>query len=356
LREACQRPGSRFAINYEDGFAALLPHLAKLKASSQFLSLHAEAELELGNTEAALEDIKIAFRLIEAIRTEPILISQLVRMAMLQILLNPVWQGLADHRWNEAQLLALDQEFRRMDFLADYQLAMRGERAMGMWAADFVRRTRDLNEIGDSSDEEAALAPRTPWFDSDLRAALVHLMPGGWFEQNKLSLCRGHEKWLLPLVDAQNRRISPSLVNHSVAEIKSRLRQSTPFNFLGRLSLPGLSKSSYRFALTQASVDLARVACALERYRLAHGQYPEAIDALAPPFIEELPHDLINGQPLKYRRTDPPATGSPSATANQFILYSVGWNETDDGGQIGLTEKGGVDSKKGDWVWQFTEK
>lgn len=45
-------------------------------------------------------------------------------------------------------------------------------------------------------------------------------------------------------------------------------------------------------------------------------------DALAPQFIIKLPHDVINGQPLKYRRTD---DGS-------FILYSMGWNEKDDGG------------------------
>ena len=38
--------------------------------------------------------------------------------------------------------------------------------------------------------------------------------------------------------------------------------------------------------------------------------------------IEKLPHDIINGQPLHYRRTDD----------GQFVLYSVGWDEKDDGG------------------------
>ena len=79
-----------------------------------------------------------------------------------------------------------------------------------------------------------------------------------------------------------------------------------------------------RFAYGQESVDLARVAIALERYRLAHGEFPESLDALAPQFMEKIPHDIINAQPLHYRRT---ADG-------QFVLYSVGWNETDDGGII----------------------
>ena len=81
----------------------------------------------------------------------------------------------------------------------------------------------------------------------------------------------------------------------------------------------------------QASIDLARVACALERYRLAHGEYPETLDALTPQFIEKLPHDIINGQPLHYRRTDD----------GKFVLYSVGWNEKDDGGTI-VSRKGGT--------------
>jgi hypothetical protein len=94
-------------------------------------------------------------------------------------------------------------------------------------------------------------------------------------------------------------------------------------------------------------VDLARVACALERYRLAHGEYPKSLGTLAPQFIEKPPHDIINGQPLKYRRTE----------GGLFVLYSVGWNETDDGGQVALTRKDGpVDAAQGDWVWQCSAK
>ena len=63
-------------------------------------------------------------------------------------------------------------------------------------------------------------------------------------------------------------------------------------------------------------------------------------------FIAKLPHDIINGQPLHYRRTDD----------GQFVLYSAGWNETDDGGTVALTKGGAVDREKGDWVWQYPAK
>ena len=63
-----------------------------------------------------------------------------------------------------------------------------------------------------------------------------------------------------------------------------------------------------------------------------------------PEIVSRLPHDVINGQPLKYRRT---ADG-------QYLLYSVGWNETDDGGVLGLSKSGeSIDQKMGDWVWRL---
>ena len=72
------------------------------------------------------------------------------------------------------------------------------------------------------------------------------------------------------------------------------------------------------------------------------GQFPETLDALAPQFMAKLPHDVIAGQPLHYRRT----------TDGQFTLYAVGWNQKDDHGTLVLDKDGKVDQEQGDWVWQ----
>jgi hypothetical protein len=69
-----------------------------------------------------------------------------------------------------------------------------------------------------------------------------------------------------------------------------------------------------------------------------------------PQFIAKLPHDLIGGQPLKYRRTNPPSSDS-GAAGGQFVLYSVGWNEKDDGGQVVSGKDRWANVEQGDWVW-----
>lgn len=83
--------------------------------------------------------------------------------------------------------------------------------------------------------------------------------------------------------------------------------------------------------------------CALERYRLANGEFPETLESLAPRYIDRAPNDVIGGQPYKYRRTKD----------GQFMLYSVGWNEKDDGGVPGKTL---FDQTQGDWVWSYPDK
>jgi hypothetical protein len=41
--------------------------------------------------------------------------------------------------------------------------------------------------------------------------------------------------------------------------------------------------------------------------------------------------------------------------AQSFLLYSVGWNEMDDGGMIARDSQDGEDPDHGDWVWLYPE-
>ncbi len=109
--------------------------------------------------------------------------------------------------------------------------------------------------------------------------------------------------------------------------------------------LPASVQIIRKAAFAQTAVNEALIACALERYRQANGQFPDTLDALMPKFIEKVPLDIIGGQPLKYHRTED----------GQFVLYSVGWNEKDDGGSI--VKKGSrMDVPQGDWVWKYPVK
>jgi hypothetical protein len=112
---------------------------------------------------------------------------------------------------------------------------------------------------------------------------------------------------------------------------------------MARLLLPALRRVIQKSAAAQTAFNQAAIACALERYRLGNGHFPEALAALAPRFISPLPNDVLTGKPYKYRLRDD----------GRFVLYSVGWDEKDDGGVPGKTL---FDDQQGDWVWEYPAK
>jgi hypothetical protein len=347
LRQASQLPYSRFPLDYdiENPEQILLPHLAILKQCSLALQLRAIAELQNNQPRKAFDDVKLALQLTDKIHSEPFLISHLVRIAILQITLQPIYEGLASHQWSEEQLIALDAELAKLDFLADYKLAMRGE--MGLQGGDIDYLIRNRRELFNMTSGNGASSG--PLFISSL-------IPTGWFYQNRFGCARMMVELYIPLADVNQQTISPAAVRQADKALQAETKKITPYNILERLLLPALGNAVKKFACAQSSVDLARTAIALERYRLAHGEYPESLDALAPQFMAKVPRDVIGGQPsqgsgsasqpLHYRRT----------SDGQFVLYSIGWNERDDGGVVGLTKGGDVDINKGDWVWRYPQK
>jgi hypothetical protein len=339
LREASQRPYANVLLNYEDGFDALSPlleDLAALKRCSQGLQLRAVAELADGQSAKALDDVKLLLRLNDCLHSSPFLISYLFRMAIVNIALQPVWEGLAEHKWSDEQLIEFEAELTKVDFLADYGFVMRGERAFAIASFENQRRTREMiqNQDDDSGTNKPVVVS-------------LRFMPSAYFYQNELAFALVQQQWILPLVDTNARIVSPQALRRADADVRAEMKQLyfTPYKAQALMVIPALNAGVKKFAAVQASIDLARVACALERYRLAHGEYPETLDALAPQFITQLPHDIINGEPLHYRHMDD----------GKFVLYSVGWNEKDDGGQVVLTKGGSVDREKGDWVWQYPQ-
>jgi len=87
---------------------------------------------------------------------------------------------------------------------------------------------------------------------------------------------------------------------------------------------------------------------ALQRWRLVKGRYPQSLDDLVTEgYLKQLPMDPYSVKPLTYKKKD-----------GGFILYSIGPNFTDDGGQMSRDDKGRVKlwSNEGDAVFWPVQK
>ena len=332
LRQAARRPYSRFPVQYEKGLLAERPHWAVLKNLGHLLRLRSVAQLAMDRPSKAFEDFELSLLLANSLKDEPSFFAQYLRQEMILEALQPIWEGLADHRWSEAQLAAVQDNLAPMNLLADYAPA---------WRAEIVLFIDIGNQLLAAGERKHAPLPR----QGGPADKLLALYPSGWIFQDQAQLYRFYRNGIsaLMLDPVRQRLFVPR-----IAEAGAWLASSSPgFQILVRPKLQQMLRDgTAHFALTQTAVNEALVGCALERYRLETGQFPERTETLVPKYLSRLPHDIVNGQPLKYQRR----------SESSFVLYSVGWDETDEGGKPGppiedWRQRMSPAWQSGDWVW-----
>jgi len=328
------RPRSQFPIRFDMGFdVGGLAHLSLLKGIQQNLRVRCIAHLAAGVTNAAFADATNALNVAELLRDEPLLISQLVRMAQSAIATDTLWNGLITHRWTDAQLAFFQFQLSRVDFWSGLIRALEGERLLGITGTDELIAGRGFGS-------ESATGLR--------RTAL--LLPLGVLRLNEVALTEMYTEWLTALRSLDS-AVPPNgfaarlMTNgdtdkHYPGRPKAEALRSapaSPFNVLAKMLFPALYRAESGVARFQTMNYLAITVCGLERYRLAHGRYPETLDALVPAFLPKPLPDPMSGQPFHYRPTDD----------GWFLLYSVGENGRDDGGTFRRLEDGPIL----DWPW-----
>ena len=344
IRQAAQRPFSRFKIHYEeeDLASVQLPHLGVLKNLAQLLSYRASAQLVLRRTDDALDDILLGMRLSDALDKERTLISYLVRIAIVNLVVQPVWEGLADRQWSDGQLQTLAKAFARENPIVAMNYALDGERGFSNSIIEYLRRKpQNWNTMINSPESTDQTSGR----------AFVSVMPSGWFYFEQVEYNKMFDAMLKDAIGASDHQIDPVAYTKYWAGIETALHNAPGQAFwrhqaFAQLLLPYVSKVVQRTANMEATLAEVRTAIALDRFSLVNKSYPETLAALVPSYLAEVPKDVIKGGPLKYQRT---ADG-------RYQLYSLGWNGVDDGGKRVLVREGGkpLADDGGDWVWSYS--
>lgn len=327
LRARSARPSCRFP----ETFLGARFGLGALNGFNRVLSLRASAQLALGHPEPAFQDVELLLRLNEYLRQTGEMSPELVSDS-----LQPVWEGLASRQWTEPQLRALQSRLEGLDIMGGYPVFWR------------VGATRMADFLETAIPTGRAIRPGSPFPNSRENEVVLRMIrwvyPVGWSLHDQALIQRQRLHAIAEFKTAPQFRT----VNEQARQM---LQDSDPLfqiYLLPRLKEMCVENESFAFA--QSAVNQAMLACALERYRLSKGQYPETLDTLAPEFVSAVPNDVMNGKPLSYRRLD----------NDRFLLYSVGLNQTDDGGKPsprGLNwlhkPNSEPDLAAGDWVWTY---
>ncbi|MGA2855121.1 MAG: hypothetical protein ABSE90_13470 [Verrucomicrobiota bacterium] len=333
MREALKLPYARMDGDYSIPYQMPIPNFVAVRNVAQVLAQRAKCDLLLGQPDKALQELTLLHdmcRLMQAAPTgKPMtLVAAMINVAVTGLYVDAIAGGLQSRAWQEPQLAALQEQLKEINLTPFVLEALHEEPAAICRDAEIVWIKKMFDMTG-----HVKWTDRVRWW----------FWPRGWTYQNMVNVAMLGQK---PLdgFDLSHKTIAPRRFAEASREVDKFFRHKSPYKLLAAIAIPNFTRAEQTTAHNQTMANEAQIVCALERYRLATGQYPATLDALSPQFIEKIPHDIIGGEPLIYR---PTADG-------KFLLYSVGWNEKDDGGQdvSAKMPNGGIDFTKGDWVWK----
>ena len=332
---ALERPRWGITLAYERLWEASFAHLAPLRALGMAQTEAVLTDLHFDRTAEAYTNLLAQTRLVQRLE-EPLLISQLVRLSHATVTISVTWEALQKRGWTDAQLAELQLTWERTELLKGFVAASELERCgVSGWFAMYRSAPGKLREfLAMMSSGSISPAPSL-WEEfwkqlfSDPAEAATTAQEiwrlGTWLAWNSYADERHQYLTTQPWMELDRAALrSPNTFAASARiEAVSKLTTKAPEAYLVSHGFPnGAQGYRQRLAKLEAARRVTITALALERHRLRHGRYPETLAALVPAFLEMVPVDFEDAQPLRYRRE---ANG-------EFRLWSVGENGTDEDG------------------------
>lgn len=318
IEQGTRRPSCRFEHDYTAGFNMLMPNLAGLRNMIFILGAKACLEAEAGRPDAAWDLAQTQLRFADALRSEPILVSQLVRFASIRLSCRAIQKICEVAPPNPEQYRSVES------LLSDYEdrkplvLALDGERLLGgEWAFNLLR-----------SESPRALASSTA-DESEFAEVLMRLY--GAFKP--LSLV-DHAAYVRIMGEYTKSAQRPYLPNEASDTDKKVGQMSSRLHVVTATIVPAIGRVKEVYWEMIAEMRITRAGLAVLQDKRAQSAFPQTLESLKPKNLS----DPFTDGPLLYR-----------PKPNGFILYSVGPDQKDNNGSPKQKKQ------KTDWdiVWQF---
>jgi hypothetical protein len=325
--------------------AIAVPHYPSVMGVQVTLALRATAAARAGDPTKAHETALIIARLSEASLNDPFLIGLLVAASGTSMLCSATWELCDAHVGTAEDFTGLQSALAALDF---HRAALRAGRSEMAAMVDMIQKLKMRpSEVGGVFGLSSGLGgTRNTGADQLMRG-----VPSGFFDASTAVLAElAYRHIIKPLKEPGWQKALEAghdLQTELIAK-KERIWMR-PSYILASLAVPVTSDVISRCAHTDALVKQAIIACALERHQIAHGSYPDSLDAARLADGKPLPPDPMDGKPMRYRKT---ADG-------RYALWSIGFDGKDDGGKRTLNEKKPEKTRfsdaayVGDWVWDF---
>jgi hypothetical protein len=342
IRTALAKPVLNNRLDLAEGNKMKFLHLAPAKSLTHWQGAEIQLALHEGRTHDALEPLLAQIQLPRLLAEDPIVISELVRIAIAAIARVDTWEALQADGWSDKDLAAMQNAWENQEFVTNLARTLEGERVFCDVSFDSIRGSnQDAYDLlfgwqemlagGFDTDTGEWNSPELPFNERMARFLKKQIYCRIWrlawsYQNERHDLATMQELIDIARLAARNKSYGP------VEEATSRLlHSSVGKDYYDRLRYPysaldSISKTPLKALRAETERSLVISAIALKRYSLRHGNLPETLATLVPEFLSAVPTDYMDGEPVKYRRN---GDGS-------FTLYSVGEDGQDDGGDTSL--------------------
>jgi hypothetical protein len=294
LHQAVSLEACRYPVDFSQGFSMLIPHLGKYRFCEMLLQLEVIHHLYHKDTDKAIQSAHAIFCLARSLKKEPILISQLIRVAVSAEFVNTVELILNHSTPSSAQIRQLREMLDEVYDPNWLRQAFISERALG------------CEELNDPAMFENH---KTPKFMFSLYAAI------GFDDRARLNYLDMMEE-LLPTL-----RLPPPKRFHVIEVINQRIEHKSGIRGAFLITIPALCRTVIIDVRHQGQQLLALTALTIENYRRDHQQLPASLADLVPDYLDELPVDPYDGKPIRYEKR-----------TKGYCLYCIGEDLTDNHG------------------------
>ena len=321
--EAGRRPRSRLLTDFTKPLSSDVPNFVAIRTAVQTMGTLAKAHLQAGEPEKAMNYVNGIHRLMETLSRGQTIVEAMIHVAIAGLYVDVVQFGFEKGAWTDGQLRALQGQLAGTKLLPGLAFAFRAQ-------IGFVLRAVETSSITELNGPGSGFRLSTDWtiWRENIDQVRMRVAFSSAREKNLLNFTR-MAKANLAVIDPVAERVFPKEVAARSAAMTKALASQSLDTVLASVTIPNFARATETAAKNQTLVNQAAVVCALELYRRSEGHYPGKLDELMGRFLSQVPRDVITGQTLPYRRT----------AADAFKLYSVGWDESDDGGTVA------------DWVW-----
>ncbi len=318
----------------------LLPHLGTTRKAARLLALDATVYAERGDAERVTRDLEAMARLGFLLHTgDSVIITRLVGNAVIALASEHTLRILAEYPdlLDDEQLASLGAAF-------DHRIAFDLEDEVRMHA-DFVQRAYAPGPNGRITAEGMLLISewnnygnnRTWASVSETRQLLLGPLAALFFVDRGTS--EKHRREMAAELEAA---AAMTVIPDATWEELDRIDDPPELAKLRDPITEFLRTANARilsgFQQTRARRDATIVALAAHRYRLDHGSFPKTACELVPSYLDAVPVDRFDGQPMRLKSAD-----------GELVIYLTGNDRDDDGGRAAEPESPRDDEP----VWQL---